>query len=65
MDVLGIKSKSEFEEWRQEKQDYLNGLTKEPEFETSAMDYHTQLVELYALEYVFYTSTLISLLMLP
>ncbi|KAK0421686.1 hypothetical protein EV421DRAFT_1915826 [Armillaria borealis] len=50
MDVLGIKSESEFEEWRQEEQDYLNGLTKEPEFETSAMDYYTQLVELYALE---------------
>ncbi|KAK0461669.1 uncharacterized protein EV420DRAFT_1266632 [Desarmillaria tabescens] len=50
MDVLGIESQSEFDKWLQEEKEYLNGLTKEPEFETCAMEYYSQLVEFYMLE---------------
>ena len=41
-----------FEDWLEEEQAYLKGLTKEPMVETMEMEYYQKLVNLRASEYV-------------
>ncbi|SJK97305.1 uncharacterized protein ARMOST_00557 [Armillaria ostoyae] len=50
MKLLGVDSKSRFEEWLKEEREYLDSLKKEPETETLDMEYYTELVQLYNLE---------------
>lgn len=52
MKSLGVDSKCHFEEWLKKEREYLDGLKKEPETETLDIEYYTELVQLYNLEYV-------------
>ncbi len=52
MKLLGVDSECRFKEWLEEEREYLDGLKKEPETETLDMEYYTELVQLYSLEYV-------------